>query len=256
MIMLVNTREILEVTPNHLPYSKTRHILTKRLGIALKLAPEKVEEFKYFCAATSYFQLRGHEGGVMRPGTKHYRRGREYTYNHVPWSAILDTAESRIERTANTDGRTKVFEAVMTGLPGRKRTPAWVKTTENPNAEPTTPYSRYRERLTLTLPLVPCLCRGSHHYARDRLMHYTLTELDSNKRHRARAALCPDLHQSRITAYSTWTAQGRVLANKDEASEGHVLGERDGNPGHKRASEGDKDGGKTTKRAKARKSQA
>ncbi|KAI0096105.1 hypothetical protein GGR51DRAFT_567489 [Nemania sp. FL0031] len=131
--MPVNTRE-------------ARHILAERLGHALNITPKEVERFKYLCTAASYFRLPDHEGGIMMPGRKHYRRGVEYTFDDVPLKAILDAAESRIESTAEPDDRTRLFEEVMRGLPGRKSKPKWYKPIVNPNAEPTTPYSRYRTK--------------------------------------------------------------------------------------------------------------
>ncbi|KAI1295900.1 hypothetical protein F5Y03DRAFT_299282 [Xylaria venustula] len=327
---------------------EARHILVERLDIALNLGPEEVEKFKYFCTAASYFKLHDHEGGVARPGTRHYRRGKEYTYDHVPWKAILDSAETMIKQTADVDARTGIFETVMRGLPGRKRAPGWDKTPDNPNAEPTTPYSRYRAKegeeapsnaqmlksfgeaaglddntlnfisaqitwwdstdakgdsAFLSLRKKPAVAHNGDsdvastttptssasriwvvgrgrlgrdhtfadvpsHYARDRLVHYTLTELDSDKRDRVLAALCLDLNQSEITTYSKLIAPDQEIANQDEerglgvekeASESRVLRKRDGNRGHKRTSEGDegdKDNGKAMKRTRTRKSQA
>ncbi|KAJ8131963.1 hypothetical protein O1611_g1658 [Lasiodiplodia mahajangana] len=312
-----------------------RRILAERLGDALNLAPKEVEEFKYFCTAGSYFRLRNHEGGIVMPGTKHYRRGKkgkreEYTFSDVPWKAILDAAESRIERMAGADDRTRLFEEVMRGLPGRKSTPRWDKSPANPNAKPTTPYSRYRTKEGEEAPTNAQMLKsfgeaaglddgglnfvsaqitwwdamgdddrppilGSSkrkhtvanssdsdaasttstslaeprwavsggrlgrdhtfadvpsHYARDRLVHYTLTQLDSGKHDQALAALCPDLDQSEITAYSKCIAEGRVVSGKDEAGENHVLKGRNGNRGHKRASQGGEHSGKKTKRTK------
>lgn len=85
------------------------------------------------------------------PGTKHYRRRREFTYNDVPWKVILEDAESAIKRTADSDDRTRIFEEVMRGLPGRKSAPKWAKPLVNPNAKLTTPYSRYRVCLNTRL---------------------------------------------------------------------------------------------------------
>ncbi|KAJ2987231.1 hypothetical protein NUW58_g4619 [Xylaria curta] len=331
--MPVNTRE-------------ARRILAERLGSALNLTPEKVEEFKYLCTAAGYFRLHDHEGGVMMPGTKHYRRSREFTYNDVPWKAILEAAESTIKRTADDDDRTGVFEEVMRGLPGRKSTPEWAKPSVNPNAKPMTFYSRYRTKegeeppsnaqmlkyfgeaagldesslsfvsaqivwwdamgddnksptlgpakrnhttaissrsdaastTTLGSPTTPrwgvsggrlgrdhTFADVPSHYARDRLIHYTITHLDSDMHDRVLAALCPDLNQAQIATYSKCIAEDRVMSEEDEESgpgledgesEGHVPRDRDGNRGIKRASQGGEHIGKGTKRAKALDSEA
>lgn len=98
------------------------------------------------------------------------------------------------------------------------------------------------------------------HYARDRLMHYTVTQLDSDKHDRVFAALCPDLNQAQIAIYSKCIAEDRVMSEEDEGSgpgledgesEGQVPRERDGNRGTKRASQGgEHGGGKETKTGK------
>ncbi|KAI1754460.1 hypothetical protein F4782DRAFT_492585 [Xylaria castorea] len=331
--MPVNTRE-------------ARRILAERLGSALNLTPEKVEKFRYFCTAAGYFRLHDHEGGVMMPGTKHYRRGREFTYNDVPWKVILEAAESTIKSTADADDRTRVFEEVMKGLPGRKSTPEWAKPPVNPNAKPTTSYSRYRTKEGEETPSnaqmlkyfgeaaglddsslsfvsaqitwwdamgdddrSPTLgpAKRNHttatssgsdaastttsgsptgprwgvsggrlgrdhtfadvpsHYARDRLIHYTITQLDSDKHDKVFAALCPDLNQAQIATYSKCIAEDRVISEEDEESgpglddgesEDHVPRERNGNRGTKRASQGGEHGGKKTKCANAPDSEA
>ncbi|KAI0472285.1 hypothetical protein F4859DRAFT_483665 [Xylaria cf. heliscus] len=326
--MPVNTRE-------------ARRILAERLGSALNLTPQKVKEFRYFCTVTGYFRLPDHEGGVVVPGTKYYRRGKEYTYNDVPWKVILENAESNIKRTADADDRTRVFEEVMRGLPSHKSIPEWARPPVNPNAKPTTPYSRYRtkegEETPSNAQMLTCFGEAAglddgglnfvsaqitwwdamgddkrspmlgssgrkrtaatssgrkaastttsdspttphwrvsggrlgrdhtfadvpSHYARDRLMHYTITEMDSDKHDRVFAALCPDLNQAQIATYSKCIAEDRVISEEDEEScpdlkdgesEDHVPRKRGGKRGTKRASQGGEHSGKVTKRAKA-----
>lgn len=103
------------------------------------------------------------------------------------------------------------------------------------------------------------------HYARDRLMHYTITQLDSDKHDRVFAALCPDLNQAQIAIYSKCIAEGRVTSEEDEESgpsledgesEDRAPRERDGNRGTKRASQGGEHSGKKTKRVKVPDSEA
>jgi len=330
---------------------QARHILTERLGNALNLPPNEVEKFKYICTAASYFRLPDHEGGLVMPGTKHYRRGKEYTFDDVPWKAILDSAESEIERRADTSERTRIFREVMRGLPRCKSNPRWDKLPANPNEKPTTSYSSYRVPFNARFPpelyefaddvqtkegeeapsnaqmlesfgkaaglderqlnfvsaqitwwdamgdddrspmLGPKRKSGNSsgtnrnsttsasreesrwvvtggrlgrdhtfadvpsHYARDRLVHYTPTQLGSDNKERVLAALCPDLDQSDIAAHSKCIAEDQVEAEKDEANEERVSGKRGKNRGHKRASEGSEHG-KKAKRVKALKSRA
>ncbi|KAI1362406.1 hypothetical protein F5Y08DRAFT_312039 [Xylaria arbuscula] len=294
---------------------QARHILTERLGNALNLAPRDVEMFKYICTAVSYFKLPDHEGGYMMPGARHYRRGEEYTFNDVPWEAVLDSAESKIERTADLGERTRIFGDVMRGLPLCKSSPRWDRPPVNPNGKPTTPYSLYRKKKGSKAPSneqmlksfaeaagldedeldfvgaqitwwdamgdderSPMLGRTSaipkgrknnrnstlssgdelhwavaggrlgrdhtfadvpSHYARDRLVHYTLTNLGSDKHDRVLAALCPDLNQSEIAAYGKRITGDQGDADKDEANEEHNSGNSGKSSANKRPSEGD-----------------
>lgn len=103
------------------------------------------------------------------------------------------------------------------------------------------------------------------HYARDRLMHYTITQLDSDQHEQIFAALCPDLNQAQIATYSKCIAEDRVISEEDDESgpgledgksQDHVPRKRDGNRGTKRASQGGQHSGKETKRAKAPDSEA
>ncbi|KAI1109769.1 hypothetical protein F5Y14DRAFT_392359 [Nemania sp. NC0429] len=306
---------------------EARRILAERLGSALNLKPGKVEEFKYFCTAASYFRLPDHEGGIVMPGSKHFRRGKEFTYNDVPWKAILEAAESRIEGMADVDDRTRVFEEVMRGMPGRKNIPEWAKPPVNPNAKPKTPYSLYRtkegeeppsnaqmleefgeaaglddSRLSFVSGQITWWdamgdenrppffgsAKRNHiaaastttsdsrwgvtggrlgrdhtfadvpsHYARDCLMNYTITQLDSDKHDRVFAALCPDLSQDEIAAYSKCIVKDKSGTNpEDGESKDRATRKRDGNRGTKRAGQGGEHAGKETKRPKAPDSEA
>ncbi|KAI0442475.1 hypothetical protein F4803DRAFT_370867 [Xylaria telfairii] len=103
------------------------------------------------------------------------------------------------------------------------------------------------------------------HYARDRLIHYTITQLDSDKHGRVFAALCPDLNQAQIATYSKCIAEDRVISEEEEESgpgpedgesDSHIPRHHDSNRGTKRASQGGEHSGKETKRAKAPNSEA
>ncbi|KAL7621617.1 hypothetical protein AAE478_008943 [Parahypoxylon ruwenzoriense] len=122
---------------NHVKYE-----LLERLKTHGNLSDKTIEEVKYCLVASDYFCLDDHREGPIGYGQKHYRQdGSEHTLEDVPLKNIVENIGSWIEKDIPEDRRIDVFEKVMAGLPGRKKTPKWTRRAVNPHEKPSTPFS-------------------------------------------------------------------------------------------------------------------
>lgn len=120
--------------------AQRRDELLARLQTQGNLEQDDIETLKFFITTSDYLSRNDHCGAVMVPGTKHYRRdGTEHRFELVPFSKVLSSVESHIERRCLKDRRTAIWEKVMEAMPGRKTRPSWPdldKPISNPRGTP------------------------------------------------------------------------------------------------------------------------
>jgi len=92
-----------------------------------------------------YFRRDDHAGGVMIPGTEFYRLdGKLHTFDDVVLGVLLESVEFHISKLEPKDTRTRIFEQVVAGIPGRKRVPKWATPMVHPHEKPATQFSASR----------------------------------------------------------------------------------------------------------------
>jgi len=112
------------------------------------MSREQREDFMNIAIMIDYFGRDDHRGGLMMPGRTFVRRGgKVHTFKDVKLKLLLKHAEDWIKNHVDEEDRTSVFENVMRGIPGAKRTPDWDQPKSpprNPNARPDTEFSASR----------------------------------------------------------------------------------------------------------------
>jgi hypothetical protein len=115
--------------------------LIARMKEHTDMSDAEVDKFAYYMVAIDYFKQPDHCGGVIEPGTKHYRSdGTEHTLADVSWRHMLKEIENEIKKQPE-DRRTEMYKNVVSPVYGAKKIPDWEREPVNPNAEPKTPFS-------------------------------------------------------------------------------------------------------------------